>query len=138
MNEDLEYKKKLLMDKLETYRDLNKLSYNSTKNLQNIIESSNTIPISAIYSVLTHQEQEKNQVIDQINHIISSLIPKKDTTKQENDTKESTENTEPKKQEQKTNSEETKESNEKEVEPKKKHSFEIDDNIDDDDFDLEE
>src|SRR6056297_2781085 len=94
MNEN-EYKKGLLLASIKKYRQVNKTSFSTLKSIENLIENSHDLPLSTIYVTLRHLEQEKSNVLDEINTTLSEMLPNSEDTSDENNTENTAEKTTP-------------------------------------------
>lgn len=132
-----EYNQKLLVSKIREYQDWHKYAFKNLRDLSELIEVSRDIPLSSVYYSINHLEKEKSQVLSEINQIVNALLPKKQDTSKDTESKQDTNKSEA---ESKEATQSKQESNTKET--KKETSDEnftsgLEDN-DSDDFDLEE
>lgn len=147
-----EYKRSVLINNLIEYREAHKMGYSAIKSLEKLIEQSDNLPLSSIYTIISHLEREKAMVLDQINTNIQEMLPKQQPTDAKNQPNQTEGKPAPENTEQSTDKSEkdnsdtqkpegkAPEENKEKDESNKKHNFDIDDNIDDsdEDFDLED
>lgn len=140
-----EYYRKKLFDNIKKYKEKHRLSYYSLKNLENLLNNSEDIPFSTIYTTLNHLEREKSNVLGEINNTINDLLPKKESTKQDtgqentSEKQDTSNNPEQASEKQTTEKDSNNKSNENKNNDINKEIKGPNDEIDsDDEFDLEE
>lgn len=95
--EQYKYIKNQVLSNLETLKEKHKEAYSVLKVIHNITENSDDIPLSMLYTTLSHTQSDTAKVANDINALIQELLPKKESKSQEKNEESSEESKEPKK-----------------------------------------
>ena len=81
--EEYKYYKTKILGSLNKLKDKHKEAYTLLKNVENITHSSNDIPLSLIYTSISHIQSNNSKVVKELESMIQALIPKKNTNEED-------------------------------------------------------
>jgi len=81
--EEYKYYKTKILGSLNKLKDKHKEAYTLLKNVENITHSSNDIPLSLIYTSISHIQSNNSKVVNELEGMIQALIPKKNTNEED-------------------------------------------------------
>ena len=96
--EEYKYYKTKILGSLNKLKDKHKEAYTLLKNVENITHSSNDIPLSLIYTSISHIQSNNSKVVNELEGMIQALIPKKNTNEEDKTDQNTSKKDEPKKE----------------------------------------